>query len=282
MRRIDLHAHTEHSDGTLSPRELVERARDVGLSALAVTDHDTTSALAEARATGEELGVEILDGCEITAQSPSGIVHVLAYGFDEQDDGFQALLARVRDGRDARNDKILEKLTTLGVPLALEEVQALAVGQIVARPHFAQAMVKRGYVDHLREAFDHYLRDGGPAYVQAEVPETEEAIAMTADAGGAAVIAHPRSLKLGSREAYERVFRGYKEAGLAGIEVNHPSQDVNLRRRFSDLASLLDLIPTGGSDFHGANKPHIELGKGDGTIEVGYEIWERLRDARKR
>ncbi len=254
-------------------------AARIGLAALALTDHDTTEALDAARARAAEHGLEIIDGCEITARSPSGIVHVLAYGFDEHDEDLQALLTRVREGRDARNHTILEKLAALGVPLDYEDVRALAIGQIVARPHIAQAMVDRGYVDELREAFDRYLHDGGPAYARAEVPETEEAIREVVAAGGAAVIAHPRSLKLGSKEAYERVFTGYKEAGLAGIEVNHPSQDVNLRARFAELAEKLDLIPTGGSDFHGANKPWIELGKGDGSIEVGYETWDRLREA---
>jgi len=280
MTRIDLHAHTVHSDGTLTPRELVERAQGLGLGALAVTDHDTTEALPEAHAAGADLGVEILDGCEITAHLPSGTIHVLAYAFDDRNPEFAGLLERVRAGRDGRNQRILEKLADLHVPLDYEEVRALAHGTIVARPHFAQAMVNRGYVADLRESFRHYLRDGGPAYARADVPTAEEAIRATAAAGGVSVLAHPRTLRLENRRGYEHVVGRLKEAGLSGLEVDHPSHDTTRRTLFADLARVLDLVPTGGSDFHGANKPHIELGIGDGTIEVRYETWERLLERR--
>jgi predicted metal-dependent phosphoesterase TrpH len=278
--RIDLHAHTVHSDGTLTPTELVERAHAQGLGGLAVTDHDTTTALPEAHAVGERLGVEIFDGCEITARVPSGIVHILAYAFDDTDPGFSGLLERVRRGRDGRNQEILAKLEALGVPLTWEEVAALAHGSIVARPHFAQAMVARGYVDDLRDAFRSYLRDGGPAYARAEVPDAHEAIAAATGAGGVTVLAHPRSLKMVNRRGYEMVLRDLKEAGLAGIEVHHPSHDEVRRTLFAGLAGALDLVPSGGSDFHGANKPYIELGVGDGTIDVHYDTWERLLERR--
>jgi hypothetical protein len=280
MTRIDLHAHTTHSDGSLAPGELVERAAAVGLSALAVTDHDTTTALTEARAAGTRLGVEIVDGCEVTARGDAGIVHVLVYEFSHDDEGFSRLLERVRAGRDERNAAILEKLAGLGVPLEPGDVRRHAVGRIVARPHLARAMVERGYVDDVRQAFDYYLRDGGPAYVRADVPSGEAVIEAAAGAGGLCVLAHPRSLRLSSRAAFADVFRRFRDAGLVGVEVDHPSHDVNRRTMFGELADSLDLVRSGGSDFHGAMKPHIELGSGDGTIEVGYETLERLRAKR--
>ena len=280
MTRIDLHAHTVHSDGTLTPTELVERAHGHGLHGLAVTDHDTVSALPEARATGDRLGIEIYDGCEITALLPSGIVHILAYAFDEEEPGFTDLLARVRHGRDHRNDQILEKLAGLGMPLTLDEVAAHAHGTIVARPHIVEAMIERGYVDDAREAYQLYLHDRGPAYVKADVPTAEEAIEATIGAGGVTVIAHPRTLRMEGRRGYEQVIRRLKEVGLAGVEVDHPSHDTTRRTLFAGIARDLDLVPSGGSDFHGANKPYIELGVGDGTIEVSYDTWERLLERR--
>jgi predicted metal-dependent phosphoesterase TrpH len=282
MKRIDLHAHTTHSDGTCTPTELVALASDVGLDALAVTDHDTTTALAEAREAGKRAGVEILGGCEITAGHTSGVVHVLAYDFDAEDAALRALLAQVQDGRDARNDAMFEKLAGLGVPLEEDEVRRFAVGRIVARPHFARAMVERGYVDSPREAFNHYLRDGGPAYVRAEVPAAATVIETTARAGAITVLAHPRSLRLGTRDAYVDTLTAFREAGLVGVEVDHPSHDADRRRMFGDVARLLDLVASGGSDFHGSVKPHIALGTGDGTIDVRYETWERLCAARDR
>jgi predicted metal-dependent phosphoesterase TrpH len=276
MRRIDLHAHTTHSDGSLTPAELVARAKTVGLVALAVTDHDTISGLDEAREAGVEHGVEILDGCEITARLPSGIAHVLAYAFERGPNPLTGLLERVCVGRHERNVAMLAKLAALDMPLDYDEVAAHAHGRIVARPHFAQAMVARGYVDDLREAFELYLRDGGPGYVCAEVPSAAEAIDATARSGGIPVLAHPRSLRMGHKRGYAVVLHELKEAGLIGLEVDHPSHDPTQRATFAELAATFDLVPTGGSDFHGAAKPHLALGEGDGTIEVTYETWERL------
>jgi predicted metal-dependent phosphoesterase TrpH len=275
-RPIDLHSHTTHSDGSFSPTELLDHAAEVGLAALAITDHDTTSALAEARPVAAGHGIELLAGCEVTVAMPTGIAHLLTYAFDEEHVGFQDLLREVRDGRDARNRRIHEKLDALKVPVSEDDVRAHAVGQIVARPHFAQAMLDRGHVDDLRQAFDRYLRDGGPAYVRPDVPRAEDAIGIVVAAGGVSVLAHPRSLKLGSRAAYREAFSNLKDAGLTGIEVEHPSQDAKLRRQFGSLADELDLERSGGSDFHGVNKPWIALGAGDGTIDITYATWARL------
>ena len=279
--RIDLHAHTTCSDGTLTPAELVRLAWQRGLGALAVTDHDTTAGLAEAHRVGAELGVEILDGCEVTALLPSGIAHVLAYGFDVESARFQGLLERVRKGRDQRNGIILGKLEALGVAVDYDSVCRHAAGEVVARPHIAAAMVEQGHVDDLREAFQRFLKDGGAAYAEAPVPPAAEVVEEIVAAGGVAVLAHPRSLRMGSRRAYRQVFLDLKAAGLAGIEVHHPSQDSNMRRMFESLAVELDLVVSAGSDFHGSTKPHLELGTGDGTIEVTYATWKALHARRR-
>lgn len=278
MRRIDLHAHTTHSDGTCLPEELVERAVTAGLTALAVTDHDTTSGLDAARTAARPHGLEILSGVEVSTQIPEGGVHVLGYGFDEASETFRAFLEHVRHERARRNEQILGRLEALGVPLTAEEVAAHATGSIVARPHFAHAMVARGYVESFREAFDRYLSDAGPAYVLADLPTPEEAIVAIRKGGGVAVLAHPRQISIEGQARYVELLQRLCAAGLGGLEVQHPSHKPHHRARFLKLAERFGLVPTGGSDFHGANKPYIQLGVGDGTIEVGYETWDRLQE----
>lgn len=276
MSRIDLHAHTNHSDGTVTPTALARLAREVGLSLLALTDHDTTSGLAEAQAEGRALGVEIIAGCEISTRIPEGNVHVLAYGFDPGDAGFQRFLVGVREARERRNDRMFDKLASLGVPVLREEVMRHVHGRIMARPHFARAMVDRGYVPDLRAAFTQYLRDGGPAYVEAAAPPPADAVRAARAAGGVTVLAHPGQIKVAGREGYARLLADLRAAGLAGLEVFHPSHDAAARADFGRLAREHDLVPSGGSDFHGDHKPHIRLGVGDGTIDVARDTWEAL------
>ena len=275
--RIDLHAHTNHSDGTCTPTELVTLAADIGLRGLAVTDHDTLSAIPEARVAGARVGVEIYTGCEVTTQLPTGVVHVLVYGVSLDDETFDAFLESIRTARHNRNLAMLEKLETLGISLTLDEVGSFAHGRIVARPHFANALVARGIVANMREAFDRFLRDDGPAYVKVRAPAPVAAIRAAKAAGGASVIAHPRQMKLGSMATYRKTFEQWKGEGLTGIEVHHPSHDTNHRQQFAQMAKDLDLVASSGSDFHGSNKPYIKLGEGDGTIEVKHETWQQLR-----
>ena len=280
MTRIDLHAHTTHSDGTCSPEALAEEARRVGLSGIAVTDHDTTTAIAPVRRAAADYGIQVFDGCEISTRLPSGIVHVLAYGFDPEHERLQSFLEGVRDARDARNKIILAKLNDLGLTLTMDEVMQHVVGSVVARPHFAMALVKRGHADSLSEVFERWLHDRGPAYVVADMPDPTEAMAVVRAAGGVTVIAHPKQMRLGGLNTYRRTFERFRDAGLTGIEVDHPSHDASHRKNFRLIAGELDLVPTGGSDFHGDAKPHIRLGEGDGSIEVHYDTWTALMERR--
>jgi predicted metal-dependent phosphoesterase TrpH len=277
MDRIDLHAHTNRSDGSLEPAALAALAKETGLRALAVTDHDTTDGVPLAREAGRSLGVEILTGVEITARFPGRAMHVLAYGFEPREPVFRALLAEIVAGRDTRNPRIVARLAELGVPVTMEEVRREAAGEIVGRPHIAAALVRRGHVTDTRAAFAQFLRDGGPAYVVAESVEPEEVISVVRAAGGACVLAHPRQLRVESAAAYEALFRRLAAAGLAGVEVDHPSHRTEDRALFGRLADALGLLRSGGSDFHGAAKPDIRLGVGDGSISIGYETWEALR-----
>ncbi len=277
MKRIELHTHSTFSDGTATPAELVTLAGHAGLAALALTDHDTTDGLAEARQAAATTDLEIISGCEISTNLDGRSVHVLGHGFREDDPGLQGLLAQVRRDREERNRLMLARLAELGMPLDLEAVLAYATGDIVARPHFARAMVERGYVSDIRQAFTRYLRDGGPAHVVVGRPAPVDAVAAIRAAGGASSIAHPRQIALEDDAAWEAFFSELTEAGLTGIEIDHPSQNAEQRRYFGAWAKRFDLVWTGGSDFHGAAKPHIELGRGDGTVVIPYETWVQLR-----
>lgn len=276
MDLIDLHAHTYCSDGSLRPSALVALAKEVGLLGLAVTDHDTTVALAEAREAGRSLGVEVWMGAEITAKFPGRAMHLLAYGFDEREPDFVEMLAEIIRGRELRNPRILDRLAELGVPVTMAEVRAEAGGDVIGRPHIAQALRRRGYVADTKSAFTLYLRDGGPAFVAADSVEPVEVVRRVKAAGGTTVIAHPKQLRLESVAKLEALVKELAAAGLGGIEVDHPSQKTDERQTFRRIADENGLVASGGSDFHGDSKPGIRLGQGDGTIAVPYETYEAL------
>lgn len=275
-QRIDLHAHTHCSDGSLRPAALVALAKEVGLSGLAVTDHDTTAGLHEARAAGASMGVDVWLGVEITARFPGRAMHLLAYGFDEREPDFVAMLEEIVRGRELRNPRILDRLAALGVPVTMDEVRAESRGEVIGRPHIAQAMRRRGHVPDTKAAFTQYLRDGGPAFVPSDSVEPVEVVRRVRAAGGTTVIAHPKQLRLESVAKHEKVVDELAAEGLGGIEVDHPSQKPEERDVFRRLAESRGLVSTGGSDFHGAAKPDIRLGTGDGTISVPRETYEAL------
>lgn len=277
MDRIDLHAHTNRSDGSLEPPALVALAKEAGLRALAVTDHDTTDGIPLAREVGRSLGVEVLTGVEITARFPGRAMHLLAYGFEPREPALRAMLAEIVAGRDSRNPRIVARLAELGAPVTMAEVRAQARGDVVGRPHIAAALVHRGHVPDTRTAFSLFLRDGGPAFVAAESVEPEEVVSVVRGAGGVTVLAHPRQLRVDAPAGYEALFRRLASAGLTGIEVDHPSHRTDDRALYGRLADGIGLVRSGGSDFHGAPKPDVRLGTGDGSIAVDYGVWEALR-----
>jgi len=271
-RRVDLHAHTVVSDGTLTPADLVLLARRSGLAAVAVTDHDHLGGLAEARAAGEREGVEVVAGVELSVAHPAGDVHLLGYLVDDQDAALLGRLERLRDVRARRAHLIVERLQESGVPLTLEDLarEAPAQGGAVGRPHVARALVRRGLASSIQDAFDRWLADGRPAAVPKEKLGAREAIALVHGAGGVAVLAHPVTLP---EDAREPLLRELARLGLDGVEVDYPRHDEALRRRLRALAGELGLVATGGSDFHGANKPDVALG----MVDVDHAVLESLR-----
>lgn len=259
--RIDLHTHSAVSDGTDTPAELVAQAALAGLDVVALTDHDTFDGLPEALAAGQQHGVEVVPGIEISTQVAGQSVHLLGYWCDPADEVLSAELARVRAGRSGRVEQTCRLLALAGVPVTVAEVEAAAAGApSIGRPHFADALIAKGFVADRREAFDKYLADGGPAYVSRYATPCEKAIAMVHGAGGVAVLAHPwgrgREHVLGA----ERIEWLTTEHGLDGIEVWHQDHDADARERLTALAARLGLVPTGSSDHHGAGKVDHPLG----------------------
>ena len=273
---IDLHMHSTCSDGTFSPSEVVRQVKAAGVTHMALTDHDTVAGLAEAREEAAGQGVAFLGGLEISAELQPGTMHILGYGFDEGSAHLLERLEYVRRARRERNPKIIANLNGLGFEIRLEEVAAKAGGEVLGRPHFAQVMLDKGYVESTQEAFDKYLAKGKPAYMDKERLSPGESVNVIRSAGGVAVLAHPLQLKARSDEEFEALIGGLVDAGLQGMECYYRNHTPEVTRNFLLLAKRFGLIPTGGSDFHGASRPHIHLGTGEGNLKVPMECWDSL------
>ena len=273
---IDLHTHTTASDGTFSPGGLVRLAAEKGLTALAVTDHDTTDGIAAARYQAEKSGVAFASGIEISAQfTDDCTMHILGYFIDEKDRSFIDALLFLKDARKERNPKIIERLNDAGVPITLNDVLAESGGGEVGRPHFARALVKKGHVKTIADAFERYLAKGASCYVDKKRLSPADAVDLIRRAGGVPALAHPGSLNL-SPEELARTVEELAGWGLMGIECyyyNHTPQETE---GYVALARDFGLVPTGGTDFHGKNRPKIKLGTGTGGLDIPHEVFERL------
>jgi hypothetical protein len=243
-RRVDLHAHTFFSDGLLSPEDLVARAREKRLLALAVTDHDTVEALPRARAAATA-ALELVPGIELSSATDGVDLHILGFYIDPEHPRLRARLERFQDERRQRAVLMMQRLNDLGAPLDPDEVFDLAGPGVVGRPHVAGALLRAGHVSSMDEAFRRYLGPHGAAYVPRPAFRPEEAIALVHEADGVSVLAHPGGSLPDS--LLERLVAG----GLRGVEVWHPQHNAATIRRYRALASRLGLLETGGSDFHG-------------------------------
>lgn len=257
---FDLHTHSNASDGSYAPAELIKLAAEQGIQTLALTDHDTVSGVAAALQAGERFGVKVIPGVEISIDFAPGTMHVCGYFLDIDHAELKNGLAFVQAARRNRNPKIIAKLNALGMAITLDEVKAVAGPDQVGRPHFARVLVQKGYVKSTQEAFDRYLAKGAPAYLDKVRLPLERAVAMINAAGGVAVLAHPVTLKLNSRQAYLDKISALQAAGIAGIEAFNSYQSAAENRQFYEIARKLNLLVTAGSDFHGAAKPAVKLG----------------------
>jgi hypothetical protein len=242
---VDLHVHSTASDGMLAPEDVVERAAGQGLSAIALTDHDTTQGVAAAVARGETLGLTVVAGCEFSVQAPWGEMHLLAYFIPPDAPELTTFLASCRADRARRGEEIVRRLRDLGVTVDDADVAQEAQGGAIGRPHVARALRRRGVVRSLDEAFDRFLGRGRPAFVDKALPAFGVVAALVHRLGGVVSAAHLK--ERGTRQ----VLRKLQEEGLDAIETRHPSHDADLRARLTDLALELGLARTGGSDWHG-------------------------------
>lgn len=274
---IDLHVHSTFSDGSLTPEEVAAAAARAGLSAVALTDHDGMMGTRRFLAACESHGVRGVPGVEISVDFKGGCMHMLGYFPGQCDAHLDVALARLRQGREDRNRRMLDRLTTLGLPLEWDEVTRYAREAVVGRPHFAQAMVARGYVRTKDDAFSRYLARGKPAYADRFRFGVEESIALIRDAGGVAVLAHPFSLDLGRRRL-RTLLAELASKGLQGIEAYYSEHDPDQQRFCVSTGRDLGLLLTGGSDFHGALNPFCHLGTGFGNLSVPDELLGPLYD----
>lgn len=278
--KIDLHAHSTASDGTLSPAEVARRAKQNGLRAVALTDHDTTDGVSEFLAECERIGIEGIAGVEISAQHDK-TMHIVGLFIDESNAMLNDKLAKLRGGREVRNRKMLELLRQHGFDITEEDITSQKDGATMAntgRAHIAKAMVNKGFVKTTSEAFEKYIKRGNSCYVKRLTYSPKESIDMIHAAGGIAILAHPILIS----EDYDTllpIVQEMKEYGMDGMECYYN----NYTREFSDLCldicEKLDLLPSGGSDFHGANKPDIELGRVS-TGCVPYSVLENIKEKR--
>jgi predicted metal-dependent phosphoesterase TrpH len=274
---IDLHTHSNVSDGTDTPAELVRNAKAAGLSAVALTDHDTVDGLDQAVAEGERIGITVIRGMELSCQNSGMSIHLLMYGGNESDQQLQSEMTKVREGRSNRLRPVLAKLAELGVPVTEEAVLAkVGDSPSVGRPHIADALVEAGHVRDRQEAFDRFLADGGPAHVERYTIDVAHGIDLVTAAGGVPVIAHPwgRGREAALPPEYLKML--VNDHGLAGIEVDHQDHDPRTRAALRDLAGELGVFVTGSSDYHGTGKIDHDLGVNTTAPQVLAEIVGRI------
>jgi hypothetical protein len=286
---IDLHTHTDQSDGTVAPAQLVQNALDLELEALGITDHDLLVGYDLAAPVAAEKGLELICGVELStrlAPKNPGVrlssVHLLGYFLEEPPAaGFRQWLRSHQESRRQRNRDLIAKLQSLGVDITLEEVQVLG-RNLTGRPHFAQVLLKKGYVSSMQEAFDVYLADWAKAAVDREEPTLLEAVRYVREGGGLPSLAHPVRLHCGrDLEELRALVRQLVDAGLEGIEVYHSEQGPAEIELYLLIAAEFSLVATGGSDFHGNNKPAIHLGTGKGgNLNLPYSLLEGMRARR--
>lgn len=268
---VDLHVHSNVSDGTFSPQEVVLRAKKKELSAMALTDHDTVSGLDEAISAGLKYQIEVIPGIELSADFPGDNLHFVGLYIDYKDNSFLTKLAPLRDARKIRNSKMLAKLRSLGFNISVDENS-----NITTRAHFARALYEGGYVSSMKEAFELYLSPGKPGYVKRVTPSPKECINLIHEAGGIAILAHPTLYNL-SMTDIENLIISLAKDGLDGIEAIYCLHSPEEEAYFIDLAKKYHLLISGGSDFHGSNKPGLEIGTGYGDLKIPYKVLEQIK-----
>ncbi len=275
MDYIDLHTHSHFSDGSMTPTDLVALAKENGLKAIALTDHDTFDGVGEALEAGKKYGVEVIPGIEFSAVS-TGETHILGFGIDITNKEINNAVNKAKELRLINNQRTAEALQRLGFDITVEDAKKLSPVGNMGRAHFAKVMAQKGYVSSVKEAFDLYLQKGKPAFNSLRLLEPEEAIRLIHAAGGKAFLAHLHLTKFKGEELENYVIR-LKNAGLDGIEGYYTEYDDDMQAEYQALAKKHKLLISGGTDFHGANKPHIKIGVGYGNLKIPYELLEKIK-----
>jgi predicted metal-dependent phosphoesterase TrpH len=275
---VDLHLHSTQSDGTDPPAEIVRLAAEAGLTALALTDHDTLDGVPEARRAADALGIDLISGTELSVNWPTGTMHLLVYHLEPGPGPLQDELAALREARTTRNEQIVARLNELGIEMSVEDVLVESGGGVVGRPHIAAVLVARGHADSIPDAFDRYLASGRPGYVDRRRLDAIETIDLATQTGAVAVLAHPHTLGIAAAD-FETAFAQLAAAGLGGIESYYAQYEPELRAHLAAICGRLGVIPTGGSDYHGRYKPGLAVGRGQGDLSVPDDIVDRIAAA---
>ena len=282
MPDIDLHTHSTASDGTLTPTELVAHAREVGLKALALTDHDTVAGVEEALAAGEKYGVEVIPGCEISAETPDYRMHILGLFLPPRPEKLIRVMDGLLEHRHNRNHIIVGRLNDLGYSITYDEIRAIAGEGSVGRPHIARCLMDKHIVSSIQEAFDRFIGPKGKAYEPKKILTDKDAVSILKEEGATVVLAHPYQLGMSPGEL-EKLVLELMELGLDGIEVYYPEHTPTQTRRYEELAEKHGLVKSGGSDFHGTVKPRIALGRGkNGGLDIPYQVLADIKAYRNR
>lgn len=273
MKRIDLHVHSTESDGTFTPAEIAFYAKARGLDAIALTDHDTIKGVKRCIEAGKKVDLTVIPGVEFAVQHNNIEIHVLGYNFDIDHPELNATLRKFLTNRTHRNEKMIAQLQGIGLDITMADVEATCQDPegVITRAHFANALLNKGYVSTVSDAFHKYLSSGRPGYVSRAKVSPSECIRLIHAAGGVAVLAHPMLYGL-SFEDTVQLIKELKAIGLDGVEVIYPEHS---KENIIDLFNVClqnNLVPTGGSDFHGVNKPHLDIGVGYGNTKVPVEI----------
>lgn len=272
---IDLHTHSVFSDGAMTPTELVKHAAENNIAAISLTDHDGIGGVAEAMEAGEKYGVEVVPGIEFSAQSATE-THILAYYIDLENKKLLEALKGILEVRLFRNKETARKLQEAGFPITYEDALEIAPNGIVGRAHFARIMATRGYTASVKEAFDKYLSNGRPCYCSQQLLTPVECVRLIKDIGGKAFLAHLHLTRLDD-EAIKKFVTELREAGLDGIEGYYSEYTPEMQDKYQKLAADMGLKISGGTDFHGAMKPHISIGTGLGNLKIPYSVLENIK-----
>lgn len=274
---VDLHTHSNRSDGSDPPSELVQKAAAAGLTAVALTDHDTLEGIEEAREMARDLTIELVPGIEISCEWAPGAMHLVVLFIEPRPGPLQDRIQELQAGRRDRNHRIAERLRQLGIDISMDEVLQESPVGVVGRPHFAAVLVRKGVVADIPDAFNEYLGNRAPAYMPRPRLAPEEAISLARASGGVPILSHPHTLGHTAAGEFSATYRRLKDAGLVGIDAYYGEYTPEQRGELVRICRSFELIPSGGSDYHGSYKEGLELGTGYGDLEVPDSALAELR-----